>query len=80
MEAVGITPPDASNHIITSTFTTSVVMNPRWEFCPKCGIKLQESWSFCAGCGTPIGCLLPMSGMVWYNSWKPLSTVSSPRC
>ena len=32
------------------TITTTETVE-RWNFCPKCGQKLESTWKHCAGCG-----------------------------
>ena len=29
----------------------------KWEFCAKCGAKLDAAWHYCGQCGTQIGTL-----------------------
>ena len=32
--------------------------NPRWKFCPECGLKLGDKWEYCSKCGTKVGARL----------------------
>lgn len=43
---------------ITAASNFVNIVQPRWEFCPKDGAKLEAGWKHCPSCGQAIGASL----------------------
>ena len=52
-----------TNTTTNGSISGFTVLGEKWQYCAKCGRKVEPDHNYCCGCGTQIGTL---SAVPWY--------------